>query len=111
MNSLLCFEGAPDPPQKFALQASSSSSSLSLFLTWKRPPNIHEDISLTYNLQITNLISNVSRIYNMTDTLSYTLRMPEGSGCSLFEFSITASNDVGDSTSVSIIETLPISKF
>ena len=110
MDSLLCFEGAPDPPQKFALQTSSSPTSLSPFLTWKRPPNIHEDVPLTYHLQITNLTSNVSRVY-MTDVLSYTLRMPEGSGCSLFEFSITASNDVGNSTSMSIVETLPISKF
>ena len=111
MDSLLCFEGAPDPPQKFALQASSSPTSLSPFLIWKRPPNIPEDVPLTYHLQITNLTSNVSRVYNMTDMLSYTLRMPERSGCSLFEFSITASNDVGNSTSMSIVETLPISKF
>ena len=111
MDSFLCFEGTPDPPQKFALQALSSSPSLSSFLTWKRPPNIPEDAPLTYHLQITNLTSNVSRVYNMTDTLSYTLHMPEGNGCSLFEFSITASNDVGNSTSMSIVETLPISKF
>ena len=109
MNRLLCFEGAPDPPQKFALQASSSSSSLRPVLSWQRPPNIPEDVFLIYHLQITNLTTNDSEVFNTTETLSYLL--PEAYGCSLIEFSITASNDVGNSTSVSIMETVPISKF
>ena len=108
MNSHLCFEGAPDPPQKFALQASSSSQSLRPVLSWQRPPNIPEDAPLNYHLQITNLTSNISD-FNTTDTQSFPL--PEDSSCSLFEFSITASNDVGNSTTVSIMETVPISKF
>ena len=41
--------------------------------------------------------------------LSYPL--PQSGGCSLFEFNIIASNDVGNSTTESIIETVPISKL
>ena len=108
MDSLLCFEGVPDPPRNLALQASSTSSSLPPVLSWQRPPNIPEDVPITYHLQITNLTSNVSDVFNITD-LSYPL--PDGTGCSLFEFSVTASNDVGNSTTVSIMEIVPISKF
>ena len=109
MDSHLCFEGVPDPPQKLALQASPTFPSLPPVLSWQRPPNIPEDVPLTYHVQITNLTSNISDVFNIRDTLSYPL--PEGNGCSLFEFSVTASNDVGNSTSVSILETVPISKF
>ena len=109
INFHLCPEGVPDPPQNLALQASSTSSSLPPVLSWQRPPNIHEDVPVTYHLQITNLTSNISDVFNITDTLSYPL--PDRTGCSLFEFSVTASNDVGNSTSVSIMETVPISKF
>ena len=108
-NSLLCSKGVPDPPQKFALQASSTSPSLPPVLSWQRPPNIPDDVPLTYHLQITNLTSNRSDVFNITDTLSYPL--PDGTGCSLFEFSVAASNDVGNSISLSIMETVPISKF
>ena len=106
--SLLYSKGVPDPPQNLALQASSISPSLPPVLSWQRPPNIPEDVPLTYHLQITNLTSN-ERVLNMIETLSYPL--PDGTGCSLFTFSVTASNDVGNSTTISIMETVPISKF
>ena len=77
-------------------------------LSWQRPPNIPEDVPLTYHLQITNLTSN-EQVLTMTDRLLYPL--PGGTGCSLFTFSVTASNDVGNSTTSSIMETVPISKF
>ena len=37
-------------------------------------------------------------------------QLPVGSGCSLFEFNVTALNDVGNSTAVSVNGTIPISK-
>lgn len=105
VNFHLSFEGVPDPPQNLALQANSTSPVLS----WQRPPNIPEDVLLTYHLQITNLTSIVSEVFNTTDT--WLFLQQEENDCSLFEFSVTASNDVGNSTSASIMETVPISKF
>ena len=112
VDSPLCSEGAPDPPQNLALQPSSTSPSLPPVLSWQRPSNIPESVPLTYHLQIRNndlKIEVFNGVFSRTDVQLN--RLPEDANCSLFEFSVTASNDVGNSSTTSIMETVPISKF
>ena len=113
MYLLVFFEGVPDPPKKLALQASSSQS-LFPVLSWQRPPNIPDDVTLNYRLKVTNITSKsnievFNAVFNMTSVDLN--QLPEGSSCSLFQFNISASNDVGNSTTRSINGTIPISKL
>ena len=107
---LLFSKGVPDHPQNLALEGSSFEL-LSPVLSWQRPSNIPDDVVLTYHLKVTNITSSVevfNDVFNMTGV--ELKQLPVGSGCSLFEFNVTALNDVGNSTTESINGTMPISK-
>ena len=106
---LLFSKGVPDHPQNLALEASSEL--LSPVLSWQKPSNIPDDVVLTYHLKVTNITSSVevfNDVFNMTGVELKQLSV--GSGCSLFEFNVTAFNDVGNSTAESINGAIPISK-
>ena len=105
-------EGAPDPPKNLVFQASPSQS-LSPVLSWQKPPNIPDNVVLTYHLKVTNITSESNfEVFNDVFNITYVdlSQLPVESDCSLFEFNVTASNDVGNSTTGSINGTIPISK-
>jgi hypothetical protein len=94
--------GPPDPVINLDVAPSSSNSVL---IIWDPPPNTLPEVSLDYIITITNISG--SRVEVTTDTLLEVRDM--GGTCQEFVFEVIARNEAGNSSGVTITESIPIS--
>ena len=81
-------------------------------LTWSRPLNIPQSVSVTYVVKQTSITRpNVTHGPVNTSMTFAILREDDAMECETFTFIVTASNMAGVSTPARIKETIPICKF
>jgi len=83
-------------------------------LSWSRPQNIPQSVSVSYLVEINSTMrSNVTYEPVRTSGTAVVIQedVPELEGCETFEFFVIASNDAGDSDPARIEETIPICRL
>ena len=81
-------------------------------LTWSRPLNIPQSVSVTYIVEQTSITRrNVTHDSVNTSMTFAILHEDDAMECDTFNFVVTASNEAGVSTPSRIRETIPICKL
>ena len=96
----------PEPPGNLLLISSNGNITLS----WSRPPNIPSSVNVTYHVDINSTETNATHVSLILTETSYTFSEKTVGYCYSFNFYVTASNDAGSSSTVTLKETIPLCK-
>ena len=109
-NNFSCLELADRPVSPPNLMLTTIDGNVTL--TWSRPLNIPQSVSVTYVVKQTSITRpNVIHGPVNTSMTFAILREDDAMECETFTFIVTASNMAGVSTPARIKETIPICKF
>ena len=109
-NDFSCLELADRPESPPNLMLTTIDGNVTL--TWSRPLNIPQSVSVTYIVKQTSITRpNVTHEPVNTSMTFAILREDDAMECETFTFIVTASNVAGVSTPARIKETIPICKF